>query len=277
MGQEWALLPSAVVAIDPLLVQVSRLATPDIYFLFFAVSAFAAAANIRGRVGVLISAALMGLSIASKWLGLYAFLALLLYQFFTWKGLASKLQAAAATLTISVWVYVEAYANYFIGGRVYTISHPGTAPTYLLLGPHNFADFFRLQLWMVDFNQLWHLAGPEYGYLFLAPLTYVLQGIPGTPVYAFNLLLFLGVLQFVIAVLRKLKPPALLSLWVLAGLVPLINQGFVWYLALEVPAAALMITWFASRTYRPGSRFNLVIPALLLVTEAITYLLYTPQ
>ncbi|MDV3293978.1 MAG: glycosyltransferase family 39 protein [Nitrososphaerales archaeon] len=277
MSGIWALLPAAVVAIDPLLVQVSRLATPDTYFLFFAVAAFVPTAYSEGWPGVMTSGILMGLSIASKWLGLYALLALLVYQILSRRGLFARVALPVITFVTSIVVYVEAYFEYFVGGPVYTIAYRGTAPQYLLLGPHTFADFFRLQLWMIDFASLWHVAGPEYGYVILSPLTYVLQGVPSAPVYAFNILLFLAVFQLVLAYLLKMKPPLILVLWVLAGLLPLFDLGFVWYLALEIPGSALMISWFASRVYVGRRKVTLFVPVLLLLTEAVVYLSYLPR
>jgi len=274
MSDSWALFPAAVVATDPLLVQLSRVATPDIYFLFFAVLTFAALIHFKGVVGVVAPGLLMGLSIASKWLGFYALLALVLYQIFSGGSTARRVLVPIVTLVIAAGVYVASYFEYFIGGPVYQIGSP--APSYLLLGPHTLSDFIQLQVWMAEFNSYWHVAGPSYGYVFRSPLTYVLPGVSSAPVYAFDIALFTSVPLAALAYLSRTKPPSFLVLWSLAGLIPLFNQGFVWYLAFEIPGAALVIAWFASN-FQTETRVVRLIPLLVLIAEGFLFLSYLPK
>jgi hypothetical protein len=273
MGGLWALVPAAVVAIDPLLVQLSRVATPDTYFLFFAVSAFAALLLLNGKTAFVMTGVFAGLSIASKWLGFYALLALLLYQFLSNTSLIRRVAKPVGTAAIAAAVYVASYIEYFVGGPVYQIGSP--APSYLLLGPHSLADFSKLQLWMINFNSYWHVAGTQYSYVFLSPLTYVLPGVPSAPVYAFDVALFSAIPLAVLAYFSRTYPPSLLVLWSLSGLIPLFNQGFVWYLALEIPGAAMLITWFAFR-FQTNTWAVKVIPPALILAEALLFLSFTP-
>jgi hypothetical protein len=274
MSDSWALVPAAVASFDPLLVQLSRLATPDVYFLFFAVSAFVAFVYLRGFKGVAAAGFLLGLSVASKWLGFYALLALVLYQLVSGRGLARRLLAPISTVAIAVGVYVASYYEYFIGGPVYQIGAP--APSYLLLGPHTFSDFVQLQLWMAQFTSYWHVAGTSYGYVFLSPLTYVLPGVSSAPIYAFDVVLFGAVPLAALAYFARTRPPSLLVLWCLSGLIPLFNQGFVWYLAFEIPGAALLMSWFAS-SFQAETRLVRLIPVLLLAAEAVVFFAFPPR
>jgi hypothetical protein len=274
MSNSWALVPAAVASFDPLLVQLSRVATPDIYFLFFAVSAFVAFIYLRGLKGVTAAGILMGMSVASKWLGLYALLALLLYQLISGRVSANRLLAPIATILIAAGVYVASYFEYFIGGPVYQIGAP--APSYLLLGPHTFPDFVQLQLWMAQFTLSWHVAGTSYGYVFMSTLTYVLPGVSTAPIYAFDIALFGAVPLAALAYLSRTRPPSLLVLWCLSGLIPLFDQGFVWYLAYEIPGAALLMAWFAS-SFQTETKLVRLIPVLLLVGEAVVFLSYLPR
>ena len=273
LGGVWALAPAAVAAIDPLLVQLSRVATPDIYFLFFAVAAIAALLQLEGRPGAVAAGVLVGLSIASKWLGLYALLAILLYEVFGGGSVLKRVANAVTTIALAAGVYVASYLQYFSGGPIYQI---GAGPTYLLLGPHSFLDFVRLQEWMLNFTNFWHVSGTPYGYVVLSSFTYVLPGVTSAPVYAFDLVLLAWVPLAALAYLSRTEPPKALVFWALAGLVPLFNKGFVWYLAFEVLGAALMLTWYAY-AFKDKGRFMRVIPVLLLVAEVLVFVSYLPR
>ena len=277
MPTPWALIASAVAAIDPILVQASRLATLDTYYIFFAVSAVFLASHIKNWQRLWASSALIGASIASKWLGVYGLVTVLALLLFSNPTITRRVSAAVSSLSTTFAIYLLSYFHYFLGGPAYLRAYSGSAPSYLLLGQHTFSDFVRLQLWMIDFARRWHVAGQYYGYVILGPLTYVLQENQNAPVFAFNIFLFLAGVQVVIAYISNMKPPLLLTIWVLAGLIPLFNQGFVWYLAFEIPAAALMISWFGSRIYERNKVFALSLLVGLFSTEVVYYLVYTPK
>jgi len=239
---------------------------------------------------------MFGAAIASKWLGIYGFLAAAAYIVYDImhskrRSRRSRIFFAFIGLFLAFLVYIGSYIPYmtmdyssdpFVGKLA---GYP-----YLDLSRHSFRDFLDLQLWMLRFMLYWHQTGSQYGYLFISPLSYVIPDNAGAPVLWMNAALFYSSLAIAVFLLlfnlrlRHNRREMIALAWYVPAVIPLIQKGFVWYLIFAVPSMCLLtaiafqsLLDIKSSNESRGSMWERAgkILAVLLVTSVIAVSIYS--
>jgi len=290
-------LSASLLAVETLHIGMSRVAMLDIYMLFFEMTGFAGLLLFgdRFKVSYPLSGLMFGAAIASKWLGIYGFLAAAAYIVYDImhskrRSRRSRIFFAVIGLFLAFLVYIGSYIPYM------TMDHSSdpfvgklAGYPYLDLSRHSFGDFIDLQLWMLRFMLYWHQTGSQYGYLFMSPLSYLIPDNTGAPVLWMNAALFYSSLAIAVFLLifnlrlRSNQREVVTLAWYVPAMLPLIQKGFVWYLIFAVPSMCLLAAMAFQSLLNVGSSNELratvwkragKILAVLLVTSVVTVSIY---
>ncbi|HLI46110.1 MAG TPA: glycosyltransferase family 39 protein [Geobacterales bacterium] len=166
-----ALLFTALYAIDPLNVSLSRAAMLDSLCLFFFVLGLFAYIYVRdSRLRYLLITLMFALAFAVKLTMLPLIISLILIGIFELKN--KKPIAISFSLALVFLVFILTYLPYFYSSVNISILPPQYK--YLDYGSHTFFDFLNLINWIYLYNFYWHMSNNFYYPIYDNPFYYTL-------------------------------------------------------------------------------------------------------